>query len=238
MIGVEHPESLCALGGFAVKMVLGGLVSEKESREPLLVLMEEGKPLQSWMIKGPTTTIGRWEDNDVVVADRWISRHHARIDLQGTRYALQDLGSKNGLFVNGKRVVQPVFLEDGDRIQLTPRYQLTFVDNESTAPLFPGQGGVVVDHEARRVWVRGQELIPSLSSAQFSLLRTLVEEPGRVFSRDELIDAVWPDQDPSGISDDALNSLVRRLRRRLVSVGPGHRYVFAVRGHGFKFEQP
>jgi pSer/pThr/pTyr-binding forkhead associated (FHA) protein len=205
---------------------------------PLLVLMEEGKLRQSWVIQGATTTIGRWEDNDVAIADRWISRHHARIDLEGTRYAIQDLGSKNGLFVNGKRVTRPVFLEDGDRIQLAPKCQLTFVDNEATAPLYPGQEGVVVDQESRRVWVGGQELVPSLSSAQFVLLQTLMAEPGRVFSRDELIDAVWPDQDPSGISDDALNSLVRRLRGRLVRVRPGHRYVFAIRGHGFKFEQP
>ena len=188
-------------------------MSEQESRVPLLVLMEEGKLRQSWVIQGATTTIGRWEDNDVVIADRWISRHHARVDLEGTRYAIQDLGSKNGLFVNGKRVTRPVYLEDGDRIQLAPKCQLTFVDNEATAPLYPGQGGVVVDQESRRVWVGGQELVPSLSSAQFALLQTLLAEPGRVFSRDELIDAVWPDQNPAGISDPWRLSNRRTSRR-------------------------
>jgi len=212
-------------------------VSQKESREPLLVWTEEGKSIRSWMLK-ETTTIGRSNDNDVVIPDRWISRHHARIALQGSRYVIDDQGSKNGVFVNGKRVTRPLPLEDGDRIQLAPRCQLIFVDNEATAPLFPGQGGVTIEEETRRVWVRGQELVPPLSSAQFALLQMLLAEPGRVFSRDELIAVAYADQDPAGVSDDALNSLVRRLRRRLVSVGPGHRYILAVRGHGFKFEQP
>jgi len=212
-------------------------VSQKESREPLLVWTEEGKSVRSWMLK-ETTTIGRSDDNDVVIPDRWISRHHARIALQGSRYVIDDQGSKNGVFVNGKRVTRPLPLEDGDRIQLAPRCQLIFVDNEATAPLFPGQGGVTIEEETRRVWVRGQELVPPLSSAQFALLQMLLAEPGRVFSRDELIAVAYADQDPAGVSDDALNSLVRRLRRRLVSVGPGHRYILAVRGHGFKFEQP
>ena len=212
-------------------------MSQKESREPLLVWTEEGKSIRSWMLK-ETTTIGRSNDNDVVIPDRWISRHHARIALQGSRYVIDDQGSKNGVFVNGKRVTRPLPLEDGDRIQLAPRCQLIFVDNEATAPLFPGQGGVTIEEETRRVWVRGQELVPPLSSAQFALLQMLLAEPGRVFSRDELIAVAYADQDPAGVSDDALNSLVRRLRRRLVSVGPGHRYILAVRGHGFKFEQP
>ena len=212
-------------------------MSQKESREPLLVWTEEGKSVRSWMLK-ETTTIGRSDDNDVVIPDRWISRHHARIALQGSRYVIDDQGSKNGVFVNGKRVTRPLPLEDGDRIQLAPRCQLIFVDNEATAPLFPGQGGVTIEEETRRVWVRGQELVPPLSSAQFALLQMLLAEPGRVFSRDELIAVAYADQDPAGVSDDALNSLVRRLRRRLVSVGPGHRYILAVRGHGFKFEQP
>jgi len=207
------------------------------SHEALLVLVKDGKPQRNWVLQD-TTTIGRWDDNDVLIPDRWASRHHAEIRHQGTRYVLQDLGSKNGTYVNGKRVSQLVILEDGDRIQVSPRYQLTFVDAEATAPLLQGQDGVLIDEQARRVWVRGQELVPALSSAQFALLVALVGKPGRVFSRDELIAIVWPDQDPSGISEEALNSLVRRLRKRLTSIDPSRRYIHAVRGHGFRFEQP
>jgi DNA-binding response OmpR family regulator len=151
---------------------------------------------------------------------------------------LEDLGSKNGLFVNGRRVSTSVSLRNDDRIQLSPRYQLCFVDAEATAPLIQGQGDVLIDEDGCRVWVKGQELDPPLSSAQFALLQFLVRTPGRVHSRDVLRGVAWPDQDPSGISDEAINSLIRRLRSRLTEIDPLHRYIYAVRGHGFKFQPP
>jgi DNA-binding response OmpR family regulator len=216
----------------------------EQRSEALLVLRQQGPdgypqdPGQTWTLDKPVTSIGRWEDNDIVIPDRWVSRHHAHIRREGTRYVVEDLGSKNGLFVNGKRVITPVALENGDHVQVAPRYSLTFIDSEATAPLPSGYNGVLIDSSARCVWVGGQELEPPLSSAQYALLTVLVDAPGRVFSRDELIDLIWPDEDPAGISDEALNSLVRRLRRRLMSLDPGHRYIYAVRGHGFKYEPP
>ena len=196
------------------------------------------------MIAAPATTIGRWQDNDIVLEDRWISRHHARVRRQEAgpkgrvRYTLEDLDSKNGLFVNGSRVTQLVVLQDGDRIQISPRYSLTFVDSEATAPLRQSQGGVMIDVKTRTVWVMGQELSPALSSAQFALLQALVDAPGRVYTPEELIPVVWPDEDPAGVTDEALSSLVRRLRKRLMSVDDHYRYIIAVRGHGFKYERP
>jgi len=199
---------------------------------------------QSWVLHQPETTIGRLEDNDVVIPDRWVSRHHARILRQETKqggqlhYVIEDLNSTNGLYVNGKRVTAPHALQDGDRIQVSPGYALAFVDSEATAPLFQDEPWVRIDEGARRVWVLGREVLPPLSSAQFALLKALTDAPGRVFSRDELIPIVWPGEDPAGITNEAVSSLVRRLRRRLMAVDPNHRYIIAVRGHGFKFESP
>lgn len=207
-------------------------------REALLVLTEEGEFRASWVLSQEVIAIGRLSDNDVCINDRWISRYHARMRREGMRYVLEDLGSKNGLFVNSKRVTEPVALEDGDVIQIAPRFQLTFVDHEATAPLFLRKQGVAVDEHSRRVWVYGVELNPPLSNSQFVLLNALVNEPDRVFSRDELIAIIWPEEDPSGISDEAVNSLIRRLRERLTEIDPQYRYIFAVRGHGFRFEQP
>jgi DNA-binding response OmpR family regulator len=212
--------------------------------EAMLVLLEQEEDgvhratREHWMLSKPVITIGRWEENDVTIPDRWISRHHAELRHEGQRYVLYDLGSKNGSFLNGKAVTEPLPLENGDRIQLSPRYSLSFVDSESTAPLLVGQRGVRIDVDARRVWVQGQELDPPLSSAQFALLRALVGAPGLVYSRDDLRAIAWPDEAPAGISDEAVNSLIRRLRRRLMAVDAEHRYIYAIRGHGFKFEQP
>jgi DNA-binding response OmpR family regulator len=212
--------------------------------EAMLVLLRQGSDgvhratSQHWILNKPVTAIGRWDDNDVVLPDRWVSRHHAEVRREGDRYVLHDLGSKNGTFLNGKGVTGPLPLENGDRIRLSPTYSLGFVDSEATAPLLQGQRGVRIDREACRVWVLERELDPPLSNAQFALLSALVRAPGFVHSRDQLRAIIWPDEDPAGISDEAINSLIRRLRRRLMAVDPSHRYIHAVRGHGFKFEPP
>jgi len=208
------------------------------SQQALVVLTQDGEFHSSWELRQEVTTIGRLDDNTICVPDRWVSRHHACIRCEGTRYVIEDLGSKNGLFVNGNRVLEPLVLQDGDRIQIAPQYQLTFVDSEATAPVFYQQSGVVVDEATRRVWVQGVEVNPSLSIHQFVLLNAFVSAPGKGFSRDDLVAIAWPDEDPSGISDEAVNSLIRRLRSRLTDIDASHRYILAVRGHGFRFEQP
>ena len=45
-----------------------------------------------------------------------VSRHHARIDVDGPRVWIEDLGSKNGTFVNGERIRRRVALNEGDQI--------------------------------------------------------------------------------------------------------------------------
>jgi DNA-binding response OmpR family regulator len=134
-------------------------------------------------------------------------------------------------------VTSPCTLEDGDRIQVAPGLELVFVDSEATAPL-PGrvERGLVLDREERRLLVAGQELVPPISTAQYDFLALLAEEPGRVYSRQEVVAAVWPDVDPEGVSDDAIDALVRRLRQRLAEVDPDHEYIVTVRGYGFRLD--
>lgn len=62
-------------------------------------------------------TIGRSEDNNFVLSDRWISRNHSMLQCMETgEFYLIDLGSRNGSFVNGRRVSIPVTLHNGDRL--------------------------------------------------------------------------------------------------------------------------
>lgn len=65
---------------------------------------------------GEALELGREPDNDAMLPDPKVSRHHARIQRDGERYVLADLDSSNGTFVNGERVVAPVKLEEGDVI--------------------------------------------------------------------------------------------------------------------------
>ncbi|HUS17678.1 MAG TPA: DUF3662 and FHA domain-containing protein [Chloroflexia bacterium] len=68
-------------------------------------------------LTAPLTTLGRELDNDLVIEDSRVSRHHAQVLFQHNRYAVRDLDTTNGTFVNGQQV-QTGVLANGDRISL------------------------------------------------------------------------------------------------------------------------
>ena len=74
-------------------------------------------PGASCYIDIDTASIGRGLDNDVVVEDPRVSRHHARLQRGARGWDLSDLGSTNGTFVNGKRILHSP-LTPGDVISL------------------------------------------------------------------------------------------------------------------------
>ena len=62
-------------------------------------------------------TIGRSKDNDIVIKNQWISRNHAVLQSTETGdFYLIDLGSRNGTFVNGRRVAIPVTIHSQEQI--------------------------------------------------------------------------------------------------------------------------
>lgn len=211
-----------------------------EREAALLVLKSNADERQRWTLNQSTTTIGRWEANDVVLDSREVSRQHARILREVGRYLLEDTGSKNGTYLNGRRVIGAESLQDGDQIHVPPSFDFVFVDSGATAPVGAHnfEEPIRLDRQQRRVWIQGQEIDPPLSAAQFGLLGLLAEQPGRAYSRDEIIETVWPDVASEGVSDAAIDALVRRLRSRLDEVDERHQYVAVVRGYGFKLDLP
>ena len=209
-------------------------------RELPMLIIEEG-PLagQKWVLDKETIILGRDEDCDVVLPERLVSRHHAAIRCRDEGYLLEDLGSKNGTFLNGQAVTEPVILQDGDEIQIALCLRLVFVGAGATMPLTLEQvprRGIHIDRDSHRVWVGDCELIPPLSSAQYRLLELLYNRAGAVCSREEIVKAVWPDALEEGVSEQAIDALARRLRERLATVDPEHSYIITVRGHGFRLE--
>ncbi len=79
---------------------------------------------------GSTATLGRLPECEVTLDDPSVSRRHARITSSGTRWSIEDLGSTNGLKVNGDRVGSAV-LADGDRLELGT-VELTFSSKEAS----------------------------------------------------------------------------------------------------------
>jgi pSer/pThr/pTyr-binding forkhead associated (FHA) protein len=72
---------------------------------------------QSYAVLRSPTRLGRLADNDIVLNDKRVSRHHAEVVQQGTRWLVRDTGSTNGTAVNGK-IVREAVLKPGDRVSL------------------------------------------------------------------------------------------------------------------------
>jgi len=197
-----------------------------------------------WEIKD-SITIGRDADCDIVIADRQISRYHARFTNNKGAVILEDLASKNGTFCNGKQVDGQILLKDGDLIQIAMIQHFVFLSSDATLPLEMGvsaspklKRGLTLEKKSHRVWIDQLEVIPPLSLPQFKLLEMLVDQEGKVVTRQDLISNIWEGEDAVGITEQALDALVRRLRDRLIEVDPDHSYITTVRGHGLRLDNP
>jgi hypothetical protein len=84
---------------------------------PLKLLIASGTQRgQELLAPRPTATVGRAPDNDVVLLDESVSRHHARIETGPTGARVIDLGSTNGTWRNGKRAAEAP-LRPGDEVR-------------------------------------------------------------------------------------------------------------------------
>ena len=97
-------------------------------------------------------------------------------------------------------------------------------------------GRLRLDREARRVFIGDTEIDPPLSPPQYRLLEMLYTNTGRICTRDTVVETVWPDAVGEGVSEQAIDALVRRLRDRLAEIDPGWQYIVTVRGHGFRLD--
>lgn len=208
----------------------------------MLILQRGGDEAgRRWPLDRQSLTIGRADDCDIVLPDRLVSRHHARIYWLDGHYFVEDLGSKNGTHVNGQEIHEPRQLVDGDEIQIALRFKLAFVDAGATAPLsleLPPEVGLRLDPATRQVFVCGREITPPLSVAQYRLLELLIAAQGSIVTREEVVHGVWPEAVEEGVSEQAIDALIRRLRERITEIDPDHQYIITVRGHGFRFENP
>jgi DNA-binding winged helix-turn-helix (wHTH) protein len=223
-----------------------GATAMERNNSELPVLIAQTGPLngQRWLIAA-STMIGRDGECDIVVPDRQVSRYHTRISITAEGVMLEDLGSKNGTFCNGNKVGGPEYIQDGDTIQVALVQSFVFLSSDSTLPLEGPSSGVnervgrlYLDGKARRVWIADHEIVPPLSVPQFRLLQALYMQPGKVISRQELIEATWSEEEALGVSEQALDALVRRLRDRLAELDPDHVYIVTARGYGLRMDNP
>jgi DNA-binding winged helix-turn-helix (wHTH) protein len=218
-----------------------------ELEKPVLLITDGPLSGQQWVMHDDELIIGRGSHCHIVIPERRVSREHIRIWQEGGQYFVEDLASKNGTHVNAIKLEDVHQLEEGDEIQIALCVKIRFIGSEATVPLSLdeqqqealslSQQGLVLDTKKRQLTIDGKLLQPQLSLYQYRLLELLVRLNGNVCTREEVIHAVWPDAAEAGISEQAIDALVRRLRDRLAELSD-HQYIKTVRGHGFQLIQP
>src|SRR5215475_6057072 len=123
-------------------------------------------------------------------------------------------------------VVKPFFVRE-----LIARIKLQF-RNQSAPPRVISAGGVELDPASRQVRLHGTPL--ALTATEFRLLEYLMSRPGVVFSREQLLNAVWG-QDRA-ITDRAVDVYVLRLRHKIEKDPASPSLIHSVRGFGYTFE--
>jgi hypothetical protein len=220
------------------------LVPKDTPESPVFIAQSGVLSGQRWSIDRELT-IGRDPSCSLVIPDRQVSRYHARITVTPDGILLEDLGSKNGTFANGSLIIDPVILGDGDEIQVAMVQTFIYLSSDATMPLettmkpsFEKSRRLRIDMRSRRVWIRGTEVSPPLSVPQFKVIQILNQNPGEVVSRQDLINEVWGDDVSQGVSDQALDALIRRLRDRIAQLDTSQEYLVTVRGFGFRINNP
>ena len=93
---------------------------------------------------------------------------------------------------------------------------------------------IIIDASAMQLKVRGE--LTTTTATEFRLLDYLARHPGRVFSRDHLLDAVWGDA--RFVTPRSVDVYVRRIREKIETDAENPRYLKTVRGAGYRFEIP
>ena len=184
-------------------------------------------------------TIGRSKSCTITIDENLVSRYHAEIHRIDNQYQLRDLGGKNGVYLNKRRLPTGgiAWLENGYEIAFA---YTQFLFNElaatATSPVLwtISEPSLCVDRMTRDVFVDGQRLNPPLSVKQFELLWFLYQNQDRVIGKDDIALAIWPEYQ-GDVYDANIDRLVSRVRSRIEPQGGYEpRFISTVHGFGYR----
>lgn len=141
---------------FLAKEMMGALIPPVDTRAASLVCVAGNDVGRRHPLAGTECTLGRGTDVDVRLHDRSVSRHHARIVRRGREYLVEDLGTTNGVYLNGLRVKGFRTLATGDVLELGQtmlRYEGAERSTGEDTVLAPPEAPAVTEKEMPRVTV-------------------------------------------------------------------------------------
>lgn len=213
---------------------------------PTTVLKSGVPELVAVPIVHSATVLGKHPTCEVVLANPFVSRQHARIDVTSQGAAIRDLGSKNGTYVNGARIgIEPSELSDGSLIefgrnQVTATFHLAdstvTLENFSIQEPDPDKEDFVIDESSRQVWIGGTALLPALTKKEFDILLLLTTKKGQVCSHAEIARAGWPERGGAGVDETEIRQYVRRIRVRFGTATDDRSPITTLRGSGYRFD--
>ena len=187
-------------------------------------------------LSNPVAVVGRrtlQNKPDIELNDDAISRRHIEILLRDDKYWVKDLGSTNGTMLNDDRIIAGNLYELKHNCKIglgvegtSARIVLVFKESEDTNIIYgkgpqaskPGTAPKVlwleIDEGKKEAVVDGKQ--KKLSKKEYELILFLYKNAGNICSRDEIIEAVWPERkDTSAISDATIDQLIHRLREKV-----------------------
>ena len=96
----------------------------------------------------------------------------------------------------------------------------------------PQDSGLALDESGYKATLAGKDL--GLTAVEFELLKVLVAHPGRIYTREQLMDTMYRDQ--RVVSDRTVDSHVKKIRKKISAVLPDREIVHSVYGVGYKYE--
>jgi len=214
----------------------------KVQRAPILLFTFGLRKGDKHKILGKQCVIGRDSMAEVQLDSPYVSRKHAEVVFEAGYWFITDFFSKNGVFINMKRIEpgKPFPLKDHDQVQIGSVSSFEFKDPEATvyeSKLRIMQPGLWLDESNHNVFVFGERLEPPLSNQQFALLTGLVNKNGDVISNEEIAAMLWPESNGS-LETTAVDNIISRLRSRLRELDETHDYIETVRGVGYRMRVP
>ena len=211
------------------------------SRFGRLVCLNGPETGQEIVLDQEIMAVGRAVDAEVRLEDPYASRQHAEILRLEHGYQVRDLQSKNGVLVNGQRLAPggTAWLSEVAEIQFaSTRFRFYDPAATVTAPtlMAVGEPGLRIDPQTRQVYVDNYLLDPPLSVKQFELLWFLYQNRGRVVSKDEIAQAVWPEAQ-GDVYDANIDRMISRLRSRIeAETDDEPRFLHTARGYGYQLD--
>ncbi|NOX28929.1 MAG: FHA domain-containing protein [Actinobacteria bacterium] len=204
-------------------------------------LRNTGSSGRRFELRNLPLVLGRTSTSTIGLDAAAVSRRHLEFDATPHGFTVRDLASTNGTHLNGRPLgLEPEPIRDGDDLVVAGSVALQFCDPQAT-PLAPAIGrlaGVWIDPTSDAVWVDAQQLDPPLSPRQLSLLKLLMTTEGDFVSRNDVVDQVWADVAAEGVSAEAVDALVKRIRMRIRPFQLHGDYLEHRRGVGLRIVPP